>query len=1085
MVCGFFFFYFYEKNKGEKYKGKIDIHQINAENRFPDCNDTNLLEEYRKWNWARYMEECPFRPYVKELFLKLKSMGIRIHIVTARFSGDGYSEEMIEQITKERFEKEGIPVDEFHIGLSEKDSICKGNGIELLVEDSPEQAIKVSDKLLVFIVDNPYNVNCMGRNIWRIYDFNPDTFIDKIKYAINHLDSWDTEYEFENSKDVINNSPDDLFMEEKSNKLSIKQRMNLSKFKKEFKYDSVNKTLMVNGELYKADLENIESGKIIKILPFKIAKECQRRTSVSIQFPNGIRGEAVVVFDSNFFNLSKNSRAAVLQHEIGHVNLHIGKNTKILNMISKYRHPIERFSLKLSTLRYQDDVHGDPFKELEADRYSANKTSDKDMIKALQEMQKNSHKKLQKILNKKYLYDEIVRLITEEMCSEEKKKGNIPDKRKIELEIKKDPEIQKRIEESIVLNFKLVHEEIDRVDADVRARIRALNDKKMKNAKAYKEDKEIIDNSDIFEESHSKSAHDDEIKRLLSEMSDGLRLYKTHVHEIISFCRRKKYNEARLSFNKNYGGSNIRAAYEKICDNMYFSALGRASTILLRTIYCAKQLGNYFNIERDFDKYISSVKELNQVIKKYSSLGDGYDSSKSTQLREIDDILMNIVNDICTHFLDEVFNAIPDERKEDKENKKYLKESVESKNGSFSVDISRNGFITFNKENFKKRNIIFVIPHRKKTEGSDNFSESLVSRLSKNTVLVRLSLLSTNIETVDIKDDDELLITCMKRNNPKNVNLLQEENTDTYMVKCKIMEEVLKYAKKNKNKTFVIDGNAILMLSRDITNAYKDYPIIVTGTNENDKTMVLQNQYRKGYTPWIMMEDLTEVATQMRKWKIIAGTAKKDLPTYINRQTTTADGVDMVTLLPGEAPYRPELLNTILSMNTYILGDCHLSTKDPEKTKMITNSINSTVSPQDHIVFLGDLDGKKGTGSYELTRDFLKRLRTKNIYLILGNNDPYTIDEYVKLGFKSVVDKAVYKISAMQQVILTHCAYPVKSGEINIHGHIHGSRCYWNVDWKNHFDVWNEDFIPITIRQCLDILKRGDYVARTEIHKIY
>ena len=79
--------------------------------------------------------------------------------------------------------------------------------------------------------------------------------------------------------------------------------------------------------------------------------------------------------------------------------------------------------------------------------------------------------------------------------------------------------------------------------------------------------------------------------------------------------------------------------------------------------------------------------------------------------------------------------------------------------------------------------------------------------------------------------------------------------------------------------------------------------------------------------------------------------------------------------------------------------------------------------------------------------------------------------------------KAVYQPSPATKVILTHCPYPVNMDEVNIHGHIHGSHIYWNVDWRNHYDVWDEGFNPITIRECLDILERNEYKAKTEIHR--
>jgi hypothetical protein len=89
------------------------------------------------------------------------------------------------------------------------------------------------------------------------------------------------------------------------------------------------------------------------------------------------------------------------------------------------------------------------------------------------------------------------------------------------------------------------------------------------------------------------------------------------------------------------------------------------------------------------------------------------------------------------------------------------------------------------------------------------------------------------------------------------------------------------------------------------------------------------------------------------------------------------------------------------------------------------------------------------------------------------------------MGFLSVTDEATFDVSASQRILLTHCPVPVKNDEVNIHGHIHGSRCYWNVDWKNHYDVWDQDFYPTTIREALEVIRKGLYQGRTEIHKNY
>lgn len=603
------FLSFYQQHYGKKYSGKIDMTQYDIAMRFPDCRDKDFMELFTKWYWNKYVKEAPFRPFVKDLFDTLKKMGVTIHVVTARTPHDGKTWEDVEAYTKERFEEFGIPVDEYHIGIEEKESVVSGAGIELLVEDCPKQIWNVSEKIPVFVVDTPYNKDIRGKNIWRIDTFNPKVFIDEVKYARNHLDIWTIDYQFESGNE-------DSFVED----------------------------------------------------------------------------------------------------------------------------------------------------------------------------------------------------------------------------------------------------------------------------------------------------------------SEGM-----------------------------------------------------------------------------------------------------------------------------------------------------------------EFTISNNNTICFNQSNITKKNIIFVIPFGNNTNTA--FAEKLADKV-KNPIIVDLGVIEQDMSHIDLYKH-ELVVHFMRKENKNGIDLTDPNSTDAYITKCNIIEGILKYAENKKDTTFIITGIQSMMLKRDITEEYADNTIFITGASNEDILKVSNSKYRKGYNPWILMEDLTEVATQIRKWKIIAGTAEKDLPTYINRQTSTADGIDIVRLLPGEEPYNPKLLDSVLSGDTYCIGDIHLSHKDEEKTTRIIRAINKTVSKKDHLLFLGDFDGKKGTGSPELVKKFLDKLNCKNVYLILGNNDPYTIKKYKELGFLSVVDMATYQESPQRKVILTHCPYPVERDEVNIHGHIHGSRIYWNMDWEQHYDVWDENWVPIKISKCLEILDKDEYHARSEVHNTH
>lgn len=384
------------------------------------------------------------------------------------------------------------------------------------------------------------------------------------------------------------------------------------------------------------------------------------------------------------------------------------------------------------------------------------------------------------------------------------------------------------------------------------------------------------------------------------------------------------------------------------------------------------------------------------------------------------------------------------------------------------------------------KNILMVFPLNN-GDSHTQITDKLVNTVNGGVTVFRLNyldnpdMLSANPR---FKKGDALVAQAMKQANTKRLDLTDTENTDVYLVKCKAIKNLISYAKNHPKQKFIFDGVQLLMLSREELKPIKEYPLILAGANTYTYQRIIHNKYQKDYDPFILLEDLTEVATQIRKWRIISGTTKNEIYGYINRQDTTSDGVDIVRLLKGESAYRPDILASILSRDTYVFGDPHISSKNPEKSDRWIKNINSRVKPTDHLLILGDLDGKKGTGSFELTKKFLNRIHTKNIYLILGNNDPYEIKDYVKLGFKTVTDIAEYQESPQTKVILTHCPYPVEKDEINIHGHIHGSRCYWNLDWHNHYDVWDEDGIPITIGEALDILEEGLYEAVSKNHSV-
>ena len=143
---------------------------------------------------------------------------------------------------------------------------------------------------------------------------------------------------------------------------------------------------------------------------------------------------------------------------------------------------------------------------------------------------------------------------------------------------------------------------------------------------------------------------------------------------------------------------------------------------------------------------------------------------------------------------------------------------------------------------------------------------------------------------------------------------------------------------------------------------------------------------------------------------------------------------------------------------------------------------NETVGVHDTLLILGDFDGKHGSGGLDMVKKCMRRIKCKKVLYILGNNDPWEIKDLVKAGGFLAVDANYTLRDGTREILLTHCAVPVKHNQYNIHGHQHGSHAYWNMDWHNHYDVWDENFKPVTIRQALESIENGSYIRHSEIH---
>lgn len=140
-----------------------------------------------------------------------------------------------------------------------------------------------------------------------------------------------------------------------------------------------------------------------------------------------------------------------------------------------------------------------------------------------------------------------------------------------------------------------------------------------------------------------------------------------------------------------------------------------------------------------------------------------------------------------------------------------------------------------------------------------------------------------------------------------------------------------------------------------------------------------------------------------------------------------------------------------LSTNPWLFADIHVSS-NTNRTKIFLEKINSVVDENSSILCLGDLMNKH-TGTPQMVKDFVSQINCKNKFLVLGNHDFLKIEDYIAMGFVYVTDHIAANING-NKVIFTHCPIPIKNDTINIHGHIHGSGKYWNMNPDRHYDVF-------------------------------
>lgn len=192
--------------------------------------------------------------------------------------------------------------------------------------------------------------------------------------------------------------------------------------------------------------------------------------------------------------------------------------------------------------------------------------------------------------------------------------------------------------------------------------------------------------------------------------------------------------------------------------------------------------------------------------------------------------------------------------------------------------------------------------------------------------------------------------------------------------------------------------------------------------------------------------------------------SSKDNDSYKINRFDIVRGRKVIRLRSNEKAYgsRKEMAK-LIGPDMWFTSDIHIN-QDTERTDLIISHINSKVDKDDHLMFLGDI-GHKRDGTFDTLSEAINRIKCKNKYLILGNHDMYTINDYVSMGFK-FVDTEVTIPYGNGKILFTHVPFDLTQkgyhNVINVHGHFHGSNTYYDVDAKNHYDdflFWDETYV--------------------------
>ena len=180
------------------------------------------------------------------------------------------------------------------------------------------------------------------------------------------------------------------------------------------------------------------------------------------------------------------------------------------------------------------------------------------------------------------------------------------------------------------------------------------------------------------------------------------------------------------------------------------------------------------------------------------------------------------------------------------------------------------------------------------------------------------------------------------------------------------------------------------------------------------------------------------------------------------------------------------LVDLVETDDAWISSDYHLlaemlkgTGKNISRSEEIIRMHNKYVKPDDLFFFLGDIseqeffdiNDSKNKEITEILINLCKSLNGKKI-MITGNNDTAPDSFYKKLGFIEIYREPIL----LERHVFSHEPIDTEEGILNVHGHIHGSKEYWNVDFKDHIDAYYGIYgHPVKLSYLDDFYNSGKY----------